>query len=250
MSLTDNLLNLFQVDAQVRGLRSRLDSAQRYLAVQTRQVQELEQLREELQSRKRQLTAKISNFEGETAAIDERIEKLRSELNGASTDKQYSAVLTELNTVKVSRGEFDDRILQEMERIEEVNEQLAKLDVEYVERQKVAAVAESELLRRHEDVSERLAELEADREVAAAGILPAELRIFNEMADAYDGEAMAPVEEVDRRNREYACGACNMHTPFATVAALLGVIDSVVRCTACGRILYLEEETRGALVKK
>ena len=52
MSLTDNLLNLFRVDAQARGLRSRLETAQRYLAAQTRQVQEIEQLRDELESRR------------------------------------------------------------------------------------------------------------------------------------------------------------------------------------------------------
>ena len=117
MSLTDNLVNLYRIDAQVRGLRRRLESAQRHLEVQDRHLDELRQQRAEFDTRQRQLRATIGNLEGETSAIEQRLEKLRNELNGATTNKQYMAVLTELNTVKLSRGELDERQLQEMERV-------------------------------------------------------------------------------------------------------------------------------------
>ena len=85
---------------------------------------------------------------------------------------------------------------------------------------------------------------------SAANIPGVELKVFNDLAEAYDGEAMAKVEEIDRRRREYSCGSCNLALPFEAVAALLGRSDTLVRCTACDRILYLNEETRGALAKK
>lgn len=250
MSLTDSLLTLYRVEAQVRGLRGRLESAQNYLTAQTQQLEELREQHQELRTRTHQIQAKIGNLEGETAAIDTRIEKLRNELNMASTNKQYTAVLTELNTVKLSRNEVDDQILEEMERIDQIKEQLAKLDSDIAERDKIRASAENELQRRNEEVGDRLAELEAQREVAAAEVPAAERAIFNEMADTYSGEAMAAVKEISRRSREYACGECNMYLPFETVAALMGAINTLVRCHACGRILFLQDETRGALAKR
>ncbi len=250
MSLQQSLYKLFQVDGQVRGLRSRLDSAERYLAAQTSLIEDLQQQQQELESRGRQIQAKIDNLEGETAALDERLEKLRNELNSTSTTKQYTAILTELNTAKLARSDIEDRALGEMELIDANNEQMARLAEDLAERTKVRSVAEGELKRRNGEVGERLAELEAERQVAAEGIPGGDLKVFNEMADAYKGEAMAAVEEIDRRHRDYACGLCNIHLPFEAIAALLGSKDVLTRCPACGRILYLYDETRGALAKK
>ncbi|MHC4347035.1 MAG: zinc ribbon domain-containing protein [Planctomycetota bacterium] len=228
MSLTENLVNLFQIDAQVRGLRRRLDSAERYLAVQTRNVEELEVQRREVETRQLQIQARIGNLEGEMATIDERLEKLRNELNAATTNKQYTTVLSELNTAKNARSEIEDQVLAEMERVDENTQQRQALEQEIDERQKVRALAEDQLQQRHDEVGERLAELEAEREVAAAAV----------------------PEEIDRRHREYACGTCRMHIPFQAVSALLSSSDTLVTCTACGRIMYLQDEVRGALLKR
>ncbi len=250
MGLIKNLVALFLVEGQVRGLRSRLDSAERYLANQNRLLAELEQHGAELETRKRQVQARIAILDLETASLDERLEKLRTELNSASTNKQYTALLTELNKAKLDRTELENRTLEQMEALEQTGADLKKVQGESAERRKVKERAAAELKARHDEVGERLAELEAERRIAAQAIPAKELKIFNEVADAHDGEAMAPIEEIDRRRREYACGSCNLHLPFETLASLLGTADVVVRCTACGRILYLQDETRGALAKK
>ncbi len=250
MSLTEDLISLFHIDSNVRGLRRRLESAQRYLDAQDRLLADLVQQHEECEVRRRHLRATVGNLEGEIEVLDERLEKLREELNVATTNKQYTAVLTERNVAKTARAELEDRVLEEMETIEASGKQLEKIAEETAEREKIRMVAEVQLKQRHDEVAKRLAELEVERESAASVIPSGEIRIFNEMAAAYDGEAMGQIEEIDRRRRESACGSCNMHLPFEAVASLLGGGDELVRCAACGRILYLADETRGALARK
>lgn len=250
MGLVDSLLNLFRVDGQVRGLRSRLTSAERYLNAQAKQLNDLLQQQKELQTRQKHLQATIANFDVEIKSIDERLEKIRGELNSAVTNKQYSALLTELNTIKAGRSNVEDRMLAEMEQIEKIQEQLKTLEGQIAERTKVRDVAQGQLDERRADVGQRLTELEAERQTAAAVISAPALAVFDEMANQHEGEAMSAVEEIDRRRREYACGACNMHIPFEQVSLLTSRSDALVRCPSCGRILYMQEEMRGSLAKK
>jgi uncharacterized protein len=249
MGLVENLLNLFRVDGQVRALRSRLTSAERYLNTQTKQLNDLLQTQAELATRRKHVQATIGNFEVETKTIDVRLEKLRGELNSAATNKQYAALLSELNTVKTGRGEIEDRMLVEMEQIEKLQQQQTELESQIAERTKLRNLAQAQLDERRADVGHRLAELETERNAAAAVVPPSELALFDELAEDKEGEAMAQVEEVDRRHREFACGACNMHVPFELVA-MLSKSDVLVRCPSCTRILFMQEEMRGSLAKK
>jgi predicted nucleic acid-binding Zn-ribbon protein len=250
MTLMENLLNLFQVDAQVRGLRSRLDVARRYLDAQQRQLDDLATQQRELQSRQRHTQATIGNLDVETKTLDERIEKLRNELNNAVTSKQHSAFLSELNNIKAQKAQVEEKMLAEMERSEEIKGHLENLQQQVAERTKVRDIAGGELEERQAEVGQRLAELEGERSTAAAQIPANELELFDSLCAAYDGEAMAPLEEISKKHREYACAACNMNQPFENVSVLLRGTDRLVRCAACGRILYMQDAVRGSLAKK
>ena len=250
MSLMDSLMQLNQVDAQVRGLRSRMDSSERYFNAQSTQLQTIQDTLQELETRNLHIKATMANHETEMAGIDERIEKLRDELNSSETNKQYTAVLTELNTVKTNRTEIEDQALDEMGSIDSIEQDIKSNQDLAADRKKMLELASTQLAERKAEIGDRLSELEKEREEAASAVPSKALAIFNSVADIYDGEAMASIEEINRRHREYACNACNIHLPYETVSLLMGGIDSVVRCGACTRILYLQEELRGSLAKK
>jgi predicted nucleic acid-binding Zn-ribbon protein len=250
MTLMESLLKLHRVDASVRGLRSRLDSSERYLGQQERELTAINERIEELETRDRHLKAKIANLESEASQLDERIEKFRRDLNNAANTKQYQAVLSEVETVKARRREIDDQTLAEMEAVETVRTQLEEQRGEREERSKVRDVALARRDERAEEVGDRLHELEQERTQAAADVPADALGVFEHVADLHDGEAMATIEEISRRHREYACGECNMHLPFEIVSTLVGVVAHVVQCPSCRRILYVQDEVKGALVGK
>ena len=249
MSLMDHLLTLYRVDSQVRALRTRLEAAERDVGAQQKILGTLQRQDQELASQGRQLAATIKNLEVETQSLTQRIEKLRGEMNSAQNDKQYSAFKAELKTLETKRGELETRTIAEMERLEQVKQQAGGLATQISERGKIHDVVRGEFEQRKNDCASRLAELERERSSAEAAVPERERRVFHRVADVTEGEAMAEVEEIDRRHREYACSSCRMEIPFAHVATLMSNANALVQCTACTRILFLAEATKEVLRK-
>ena len=240
MTLTDDLISLYRVDSQLRGLRSRVDNATDVLRSRDRRRGEVKATFEEVESRQRQMQAHLQNLEGETTDLNERIEKLRAELNACTTDKQYQAILGEMKSLQAQRDDVESSQIAEMERIEALGREIEELGEQLAERERLVEVATTEKMECENAVSERLGELETERSTAAEKIPEKTLKLFDEVADQHDGETLAPVIEVSKRHREYSCGACHVQMPYYLVVNLHANDGGVQQCPNCNRILYLQ----------
>ncbi len=244
MALLDNLLTLHRVDSQVRALRSRVDSATTYLAAQEKLLTTLDRQKLELETQERQLKAAVHNLEMEQASAQERVDKLRSELNTSTNDKQYKAILNELKMLESQKDESVKRTLDDMQRAEDTKKRLDTHVATIIERRKIREVAQSKLDECMNDVGSRLSELESERDRAGTLIPTRERKLFDKVAEEMDGEAMAEVTIVDMRHREFACGVCHIEVPFEAYAKLASTSEVLIQCKACTRILHLLEANR------
>ncbi len=246
MTVTGKLVRVYQVDKQIRGLRSRLTAAERFLNEQNRVLGELATRKTAVEGQLRQLTASASNEEGEVARVSERIEELRERMNNARTNKEYKALLTEVNTLKEQRGTHEDGAISRLEQIDKLKAQLAEIEGQHAERTRMREVAESERQQREDEIRDRLKALEGEREDVVSDVPAEALRSYQELVEQREDEAMAPIEIADRKRHEFTCGSCMMTLPVESMSALLSH-GSLTRCVSCGCILYLEENTREAM---
>lgn len=249
MTVTDQLLRLHKVDRRLRELRSRLASAERYLKLQDQQLADLAKRREAMSAQVRQLQATVHNDESEMEGLDEKIAKLRDQLNSAKTSREYSAFLTEINTFKADKEQIEERALEGMQRLDELKANLQALDAEYEERKGIRDVAESDLKQREADAKDQLETLIAEREEAADEVPRDALAVFDSIAARIEPheDVMSPIEEHSRRSMEYACGGCQTMLPVELVSRLLGKGD-LTRCVSCGSILFMEESLRESML--
>jgi len=247
MSVTEKLLRVFRVDQQLGGLQSRLKSAEKCLEEQTKQLGGIESKRDAIQSQLKQLQVTIADHEGEMARLDARVETLREQMNSAKTNKEYKAFLTEVNTYKADRSVQETAALELMTKADALKKQFAELEGQKGDRDKVRQVAAGDRGKRAEEIKDRLNQLRAEREKLVAAVPAEVLKLYAELVRTKGDEAMAPVEELDRRNHEYNCGSCQMALPVETVVALIKS-QVVTRCVSCGCLLYIEKSLADAVL--
>lgn len=243
MGVTSKLVALYRVDQQLRGLRSRLNSAENYLKQQDQVLAQLEASRESLSAKRLQAEASEQNDENESNSIEERIKELRDRMNNAQTSKEHSALLTEINTLKADKELIDTRAIQSLDKLEELRAQITTIESDQAERKKMRKVAVKDRDEKKGEIASRVTELEAEREVAVQDVPTSALGIYDDRLALGVEDVMAPVEEQSRRNLEYTCGACFTHLPIEQVSVLLKRGD-VTRCPTCEAILYIETSLR------
>jgi uncharacterized protein len=252
MTVTAKLLRVFRVDQQLRGLRSRLDAAERFLAEQDRQLKELDARQSAAQAAVKTAKVTINTDEHEADAVEARMATLREQMNAARTNKEYSAFLTELNSLKTQKDEFEQHELAQMEALQKAEKDLAEVEEKHAERSKMVDKARGDRDARASEIKGRLDELTAERVKLIAEVPKDALKAYDDLSRSRGDEAMAQVEVLDHRAHEYTCSACQMTLPVETINYI--VKGSLVRCSSCQCILFTETELeihqRGTTGKK
>ncbi len=240
MSEVAQLLQLFRVEKQLRGLRKRLTAAERFLAAQQNQLTEVTTKRNDLIEQMTGLKVAVADQEGESQRLDARIEELREKLNQTKTTKEYNALLTELNTYKESKSEAEEHALTAMGGIDTMQAEIDEMGSSFEERTKIVQGAEADRVAKEAEIADRLGELTTQRDELADNVDKRALGLLREQIERQGDEAMSPVEVLDRRNKEFSCGSCMMTLPIESVSNVLS--GRLTQCVSCHCILFCEED--------
>ena len=232
------LIKLQRVENRLRAVKTKLARCRRSVLFQENQLRTLQNGLEAKQEEITQTKLQVSRLEMDLKSRDEQIDKLRSQLNLARTNKEYSALLTELNTAKADDSKIETQVLELMKNVETDEAACEQIKSQIEEQREKVDEVRKEAEAKAVELEKDIAEIQAEWDAVAKDIPPESLRIFERVAETYDGEAMAEVEQVDESSQSYSCGGCFMGIP-AEIVNVLSAKDEIVRCSNCTRILYL-----------
>ena len=182
--------------------------------------------------------------EGEVGEARERLKRYQQQINQVSTQREYGALLQEIDTVKQQAGAGEESALAAMEQIEQLNGELAAERENFRELDERYAAEERKWEAEKPGVAAEVADLEG-RVAALREQLPRNvLAQFDRISERLDGTPLAPIRRVQRPGRgplEWHCGACNYRVRPQVVVQVRNT-GSLVQCESCKRILYLQDD--------
>ncbi|RIK67480.1 MAG: hypothetical protein DCC65_06535 [Planctomycetota bacterium] len=235
----DALHRLQEVEMQIAELRKGIDRKVRAVKQQESRIAEIDAKIKQQRDSLRMGQMEADRLDLDVKTREAEIAKLRSALQLAKTNKEYSAILTQLNTFKADSSKVEDRVLALMG---DLDKKRAEIDALGQQRQaEEARLAELQgAVKEVEARSKtRLDALIAERQEAAAAVPPSALEFFERVSRKNDGEAMARIIRTNPKRAEFACDGCNMSITIEQVNAILSR-DEAITCNICGRILYID----------
>jgi predicted nucleic acid-binding Zn-ribbon protein len=233
------LIKLQRVENRLRAVQSKLARCRRTVLYQENQLRALQSGYEAKQQEIKLTRIQADRLELELKSRDEHLAKLRAALNMARTNKEYSAVLSELNTSKADDSKLESQVLELMKNIETDQLQCQgvqkQIDEHKAQMEQARTEAESKALELEKEISV----IQKEWDLYAQKIPPESLSIFKRVAETYDG-AMSQIEQQDINSTIFSCGGCFMGLPAEAVNVLSNK-DEILRCPNCTRILYLKD---------
>jgi len=178
----------------------------------------------------KELANKRRSLEGEVEMLRTKLSRLKDQLMTVKTNKEYTAMLHEIQMAEDQIRSEEDKILDIMEKTEDIEEHLKNSETEMM--RKTAEILE-EIRQTRESaprLESELTRLKEERAAMESGIESELLDRYRRIARACKGVALAEA-------RDELCSACHIRIRPQIYAELLKT-DNIYSCDSCSRILF------------
>jgi predicted nucleic acid-binding Zn-ribbon protein len=225
-----HLIRLQQLETAADEARRRIaDHPARMQALDTR----LQAARDTVAAIKARLTvagAERRAAEKEVAGVQTRLAKYKDQLLEVKTNREYTAMLHEIDAAQNDIRLREDRILEVMMETDELNAGVKTSEVELKVAEKEVAAGRAALEAEMAGLQAEIDRTTAEREKLVAGIDRQVLSIFETTAKGRKGVAVAEA-------KDGLCTICHVRLR-PQVFNEVRKNESIIQCDSCRRILY------------
>jgi len=237
------LIKLQSVENRLRAAKLKLARCRRSVVIQENQIRTLQS---SLETRKEeiQLTrVQCDRLELELKTKDAEVAKLRAALNNAKTNKEYAALLTQLNTTKADNSKLESQILELLKDIETQDAERGNIRKQIDEQKQLLDQIRKKAETSSAEYEAEITQIQAEWDEAAKTVPATPLEVFKRVAETYDGQAVAEIQGQEGKFEAYTCGGCFMGVTTEYVNLLM-TRDDIIRCPICTRILVLGDSQK------
>ncbi len=211
---------LGDLPSKVPGLNEQEDSIKNSLVDNKERLKELE--------------VELHKKEVNVSQLDGKIATLKDQLFLVTNNKQYDALMKEVDYLKEKKSALENESIELLEEKEQLLESIESMETELKD-------LTEDLSKRREKLESAISEsadeksiLERERQDRVDKIDLNIVSVYDKVMGARDGLAVVHVEGT-------GCGGCGAHIPPQTVTEVRAE-TRIHRCDICGRFLYNQEK--------
>jgi predicted nucleic acid-binding Zn-ribbon protein len=227
------LIQLQEIDGKIRSLIEQKKRLPEALAELERRraahAAELEQATEGLQAAQKNKRDRDKDLE----AGAQKVEKLKARSSEIKNNKEYQALLKEIETAEQENKAIEDDILALMEKIDAASAGISAAEQRSREDETVINAEQKQHEAEFATVEKELKGVEQARNGMVARVKPVVLSQYQKLFNTKAGIAMVEV-------RGESCSGCYMSIP-PQVFVNVKKNETIITCPNCGRILYFKE---------
>jgi hypothetical protein len=180
------------------------------------------------------LEVKRKEKEMELGSKEEEVKKLQTQLYQIKTNKEYTAMLNEIESRKADNSVLEEDIIKLMDAIDSARSKVKEEKEKFEQESKNTDEKIKQVDQRVKEIDSALAEFRKKRDEITPSIDPDVLKDYNRILAGRGGLAIVRVVND-------TCGGCYMHLPPQVINEIR-MKDKVIYCESCQRILYITDE--------
>jgi predicted nucleic acid-binding Zn-ribbon protein len=233
-SQLQTLIDLQGLDVKIAGLEADAARLPRQIeAIQTA-LADARKLAETVKTKLDATRKDLRSKEKDLEVANVKRQKLEGRLYEVKTNKEYSAVLLEIEEAKQEKAKTEEDILSLMEMQERLGVDIKDAETRFKAREEQARQDEAVVRKKLAAVEQELATIRAQRAGRAKDIPSSLLASYDRISRARGGVAVAAVTVAA------VCGGCRVSIRPQAVQELRSASGLMV-CESCGRYLYWQE---------
>ena len=228
----EKLIELQGIDTKLRDLNDLLGDLPSKVDELNQQEESIKNSLVENKERMKELEVESHKGEVRIADINDKVNKLKDQLFLVTNNKQYDALMHEMDHMKEERTTIETETFSFLEEKETLTESVETMESELGSLSNDLTVRREKLESAISDSAEEKSILEQQRSEQVNGIDLNTVSIYNRVFEARDGLAVVNLSG-------NGCGGCGAHIPMQKVTEVRAN-TTIHRCDVCGRFLYSE----------
>jgi predicted nucleic acid-binding Zn-ribbon protein len=226
----DLIIELQRLDTEIHNASLVLEGIPRLVQDVDKRIQATTKLVADAKDKMSQNQKKRRDLENEVKDMKVQIGKYKRQLNEVKTNKEYTALLHEIEETQHKVDTLEETIIAEMLAADDVEEDIKTALHRQGQEEEVLKKEKIVLDEKMKETEARFAALNKEREVLLPRIPCEQLRLYEAIFQKKGGTALSPV------TGDF-CAMCHMRVRPQMLNEIRDK-TKVILCEACGRILY------------